>query len=55
MAGSNSFVWHWTPSRGHSGGLLLGTKVDNVEIEEVHKAEFFIGVLIRNKQSNFRF
>lgn len=54
MAGSNSYAWHWSPSRGHSGGLIFGVKEDSFEIENVHKADFFIGILIRDRQTNFR-
>lgn len=54
MGGCNSFIWHWIPARGHSRGLL-GAKTDYVELEDVHKADFFIGALIRNRLTNFRF
>jgi exonuclease III len=55
MGGCNSFIWYWIPARGHSGGLLLGAKTEDVELEDVQKADFFIGALVRNRLTNFRF
>lgn len=55
MSGTSIFNWFWIPAKGHSGGLLLGVKDDSYEVEDVNKAEFFLGVLVRHRQSNFRF
>lgn len=45
ISGSMDFVWNWNPSRGHSGGLLLGIKVGSFEIEKVELANYFLGCL----------
>lgn len=55
MAGSVDFVWKWIPAKGHSGGLLVGVKVESLEIEQVELADFFLGCLVRNRITNFRF
>lgn len=55
LSGSVDFVWKWIPANGHSGGLMLGIKVDSFEIEEIEMADFFLGCLIRNRLTNFRF
>jgi hypothetical protein len=41
LAGSADFAWKWIPAKGHSGGLLLGVKVENFEIEETNMADTF--------------
>jgi hypothetical protein len=55
LSGSMDFVWKWIPAKGHSRVLMLGIKVDSFEIEVVEMADFFLGSLIRNKLTNFRF
>ena len=29
-----SFVWHWLPAKGRSGGLLCGVKTERFEVRE---------------------
>jgi hypothetical protein len=55
MSGAYYFIWHWTPAKGHSRGLLLGVKEVSYEVEEVNLAAHFIGCLVRDRLSNFRF
>ena len=55
MSGSVDFVWKWIPARGHSGGLLLGVKMESFEVEQVELAGYFLGCLVRNRLTNFRF
>jgi hypothetical protein len=55
MSGAYDFVWHWTLAKGHSGGLLLGVKEECYEVEEVNLDVHFIGCLVRDRLSNFRF
>jgi exonuclease III len=49
MSGTSIFNWFWIPAKGHSGGLLLGVKDDSYEVEDVNKAKFFLGVLVRHR------
>lgn len=44
MSGSMDFIWKWCPAKGHSGGLLLGVKMETFEVEKVESANFFLGV-----------
>jgi exonuclease III len=55
MSGTIDFAWKWSQAKGHSGGLLLGVKLESFEIEQVEVAGYFIGCLIRNRLTNFRF
>lgn len=55
MSGSVDFVWKWIPANGHSGGLLVGVKLESFEIEQVELAGHFLGYLIWNRLTNFRF
>ena len=43
MSDTVDFAWKWTPARGHSGGLLLGIKVESFEVEQVEVASYFLG------------
>jgi len=55
LSGNREFAWLWVPARGHSGGILTGVRVDDLELENSHMGSFFLAVLIRNRSSNFRF
>lgn len=55
LSGNRDFCWICSPAKGHSGGLLLGVDVEGFEIENSIKYTHFIGFLIRNRLSNFRF
>lgn len=43
------------PTRGHSGGLLTGVRIDVLEVEDSHLGSSFLAVLVRNRCSNHRF
>ena len=43
------FNWSWIPTSGHSGGLLLGVKEDNLEVIREVNRSFSQSVLIRQK------
>ena len=53
MSGPMDFIWKWCP--GHSGGLLLGVKKETFEVEKVESTNFFLGCLVRNRLTNYRF
>jgi len=55
LAGAHPFSWLWTPSKGHSGGMILGVNSESLEIEESIYESFFMGALVRNRISNHRF
>jgi exonuclease III len=42
MAGNKDFSWRWSPARGHSGGMILGIRNDDLEIEQVELASYFL-------------
>jgi len=44
----------WIPSRGHSGGILVGVKEDILQVENWDLGETFVGVTVRHRLSNFR-
>lgn len=55
LSSNKDFVWHWVPAKGHSGGLLTGVRVDDLEMDDSHLGSSFMAVLIRNRCTNFRF
>ena len=55
MARNKDFSWHWTPARGHSGGMILGIRNDDLEIKLVEMTSYFLAAQIRIRSSNFRF
>ena len=54
LAGGLQFTWVWLPARGHSGGILLGARVDTLEVEAHDIREFSIQMDLRNRLTNFR-
>jgi mannosylglycoprotein endo-beta-mannosidase len=55
MAGNRDFLWFWQSARGHFGGLIVGVKSEMFEVEEYRKEDYFLGVLLRQRVTNFRF
>lgn len=55
LSGNLDFAWFWSPSKEHSGGLIMGVRSDSFEVEDTVFDNFFMGVLLRNRCSNFRF
>jgi exonuclease III len=54
MAGNQDFSWRWSPVRGHLGGMILGIRNDDFEIEQVELGTYFLATQIRNRNTNFR-
>ena len=54
LAGGLQFTWVWLPARGHSGGILVGVKLDDKEVEDWFVGDFLIAVTIRERKTNFR-
>lgn len=54
LAMGQHFVWNWIPSHGHSGGILVGVKEGILQVEDWVKGQHFVGVILRNRVSNFR-
>lgn len=55
MATNKDFSWNWVPARGHFGGLMLGIRNDNLELEHIEPATYFMAAQIRSRMTNFRF
>ena len=54
LSGGLNFIWFWLPAKGRSMGVLLGVKVDSMEVEEHEIKNFCICATIRDRLSNFR-
>ena len=54
ISGGLTFSWSWLPARGKFGGILLGIKVDSLEMETCSLGEFCIQMTVRDRVSNFR-
>ena len=55
MEGNKEFQWIWSPSRGHSGGLVIGFNNDLLELEDSRSGLYSLSILVRIRSSNFRF
>lgn len=53
MGGDIAFEWTWTPSRGRSGGILLGINTDTFNILEKEMGKYFIRILVHSKAEDF--
>jgi hypothetical protein len=49
LSGGANFVWHSRPPRGQSGGILVGIKVDTMEVLACSNGDFHVKFHIRNK------
>ena len=54
ICGGLTFFWQWLPAKGRSGGILLGVKVDSLEMEDCSMGDFHIQMSVRDRLSNFR-
>jgi exonuclease III len=55
MSGNKEFSWFWSPAKGHSSGLITGVNLEGYEVEQCIFEVFFLGSLVRNRKTNFRF
>jgi hypothetical protein len=55
FAGNKDFCWFWVPAKGHSGGLIIGIKIDEFELEQSRNGSFSLASLLRNRKTNYRF
>ena len=55
LAGNIDFKWLWIPARGHSGGMIMGVRAESFEVEDSVFENFFTGVLVRNRVTNYRY
>jgi hypothetical protein len=53
LLGGANFVWHSRPQRGRSGGILVGIKIDTMEVLVSSDGDFHVKLHIRNKLDNF--
>jgi exonuclease III len=54
LSGGLYFKWVWLAARGRSGGILMGVKVDTLELESHSVGDYTVLMTIRNKLNNFR-
>jgi hypothetical protein len=54
LEGGLKFSWFWIAAKGRSGGILVGVKIDTLEVEDLISGEFCIQVTIHNRSSKFR-
>jgi exonuclease III len=52
--GGRPFRWVWNESRGHSGGLLMGVKEGQLEVEDSEIGDHYVSMVLRDRASNFR-
>jgi hypothetical protein len=44
LSGNNNFKWIWKEASGHSGGILMGVKEDNYEVENWEVGDFYVSM-----------
>jgi len=53
ISGGN-FTLNWLPACGHSGGILVGVKLDDKEEEDWFVGDFLIAVTIRERKNQLQ-
>jgi exonuclease III len=48
------FSWDWIPAIGHSGGILMGVKIERYEVEGWETRSYYAGVVIRDRLLDVR-
>jgi hypothetical protein len=51
---NKNYPWNWSPTRGRSGGILLGANLDNFDVQSVCLGSFHVKLQLRNKLRQFR-
>ncbi|KAJ1297557.1 hypothetical protein BS78_01G385700 [Paspalum vaginatum] len=54
LSGGADFTWHCLPSRGRSGGILLGVRVNALDVSLIVEGEFYIKFHLCNRTDNFK-
>ena len=54
ISGNLTFVWLWEPSKGASGGLLMGVREDKYEVGSCVTGRFFTRMTIMDKITRFK-
>jgi hypothetical protein len=54
ILGGQQLKWMWKGVKGHSRGLLMGIKEDKYEVEDYEVGNFYIGMVLRQRTTNFR-
>jgi hypothetical protein len=47
------FLWDWTPPRGRSGLILLGTNKEKFNVLDIKQGNFTLKFKLHNKEDNF--
>lgn len=52
IAGADCFVWRWLPASGHSGGILIGAKLDLFDFVAFDHGIFWASMVVFHKSRN---
>jgi exonuclease III len=50
---NKNYSWNWSPTRGRSGGILLGVNIENFDVQSVVLGNFHVKLHLKNKVDNF--
>ena len=53
LSGGIDFDWHCLPSRGRSGGILLGIRCEALEVRSVVMGDFAVKFRVTSKEDGF--
>ena len=46
------YLWEWIPSKGRSGGILIGVKLQKFDVGSFKKGDFMIQLNLWDKKTN---
>ena len=49
LVGGFNVVWHYIPAIGHSGGILVGARVDTFEVKHTDQGQYFCSMTLVQK------
>jgi exonuclease III len=50
---NKNYTWNWSPTRGRSGGIILGVNIENFDVQGVALGNFHVKLHLKNKIDNF--
>jgi exonuclease III len=53
FSANKNYSWNWSPTRGHSGGILLDVNIEIFDIQSVVLGNFHVKLHLKNKVDNF--
>jgi exonuclease III len=49
-----NYEWVWTAAQGHSGGTLIGVKIDEILVIDKDSGEFYSSMKVKSRMDDFK-